>query len=305
MKMIFSCLVALTFCFACQPKTAPKENVKDEYTFIQEEAYELYKPHEKAAATLLLFGGFSETAERVQEEFQILDIAKANQLNLLIWNWNQQLWLEDAQKESLTLKLTQIFEKHALENEKLYLGGYSSGGNMALLLSDYLVEQQASLQPKGVFVVDSPIDLYALYKSSEKNIARNFSEPSVQESTWLIKSLGEAFGSPDDSLANYEEQAVYTEKSQNMENVKHLKNVKIRLYTEPDSLWWKENRMADADQMNAYYLERLAKQLQAENFKKVEFITTQNKGYRANGMRHPHSWSIVDKADLMRWILEE
>jgi hypothetical protein len=44
--------------------------------------------------------------------------------------------------------------------------------------------------------------------------------------------------------------------------------------------------------------------LKKSNFKQVEYISTENKGYRANGDRHPHSWSIVDKDKLVEWILE-
>jgi hypothetical protein len=38
--------------------------------------------------------------------------------------------------------------------------------------------------------------------------------------------------------------------------------------------------------------------------KKIELIKTENKGYRNDGNRHPHSWSIVEVDDLLRWILK-
>jgi hypothetical protein len=34
-------------------------------------------------------------------------------------------------------------------------------------------------------------------------------------------------------------------KTENIANLKGLENTKIRLYTEPDTLWWKENRKED------------------------------------------------------------
>ncbi|UPQ80344.1 hypothetical protein M0M57_05770 [Flavobacterium azooxidireducens] len=57
--------------------------------------------------------------------------------------------------------------------------------------------------------------------------------------------------------------------------------------------------------MNAYSIEKLAEELKKQNFKKTELIKTTDKGYRSNGNRHPHSWSIVDENDLVKWILEE
>jgi hypothetical protein len=37
---------------------------------------------------------------------------------------------------------------------------------------------------------------------------------------------------------------------------------------------------------------------------KAEFIKTENRGIRANGEIHPHSWSIVEKESLIKWIKE-
>ena len=70
-----------------------------------------------------------------------------------------------------------------------HFGGFSSGGVVSLLISDYIIGmKQFYIDPKGLFIVDSPIDLAALYTSSEKNIKRSFSEVSVQESNWIIKN---------------------------------------------------------------------------------------------------------------------
>ena len=53
----------------------------------------------------------------------------------------------------------------------------------------------------------------------------------------------------------------------------------------------------------AYYIQKLSESLKKRDFTNVTYIPTENKGYRANGNRHPHSWSIVDKENLMNWIL--
>jgi hypothetical protein len=39
---------------------------------------------------------------------------------------------------------------------------------------------------------------------------------------------------------------------------------------------------------------------------KATLITTQNKGFRKpDNRRHPHSWSIVDKKELIIWLLNQ
>ena len=62
--------------------------------------------------------------------------------------------------------------------------------------------------------------------------------------------------------------------------------------------------MADYKQMNAFYIKKLAESLQGKGFKAVDISPLTYKGYRANGQRHPHSWSIVDVEDLIDWMLD-
>lgn len=63
--------------------------------------------------------------------------------------------------------------------------------------------------------------------------------------------------------------------------------------------------MADHEQMNAFYIKKLSETLIEKGYEHVEYIPTTNKGYRANGERHPHSWVIVDKKDLIKWMFNE
>ncbi|MFS4493882.1 hypothetical protein [Maribacter sp. 2308TA10-17] len=61
--------------------------------------------------------------------------------------------------------------------------------------------------------------------------------------------------------------------------------------------------MAGYEQMNAFYIKKLSERLLEKEFEHVEYIPTINKGYRANGERHLHSWTIVDKDGLINQIL--
>ena len=302
MKKTLAITLVFTFFISCK-NAETKDFKKNEFESAKNDNYELSKPTHGTKGVLVLFGGYPEKAEDIKREFAILEIAKENGIAVVYMNYNQKLWLDSNEKKELKELLQNIFDENQLPVNETYFGGFSSGGNVALLISDLLAQQNSKMTPKGVFVVDSPIDLVALYKSSEKNLARDFSEPSIQESTWLLETLGKQFGNPNKNISNYENYSIYTSETENFDNIKNLKNVKLRFYTEPDTLWWKQNRRADFDQMNAFYLELLSKLLKKSGFKKVEYIATENKGYRANGERHPHSWSIVDKKELMKWII--
>lgn len=297
-------LMALVACKSARKEKAGS-TVKTEFIQVIKDSYELTKPTDNLKKVLVLFGGFSEKPADIEREFKILQTAKENNVAVVYMNYSQNLWLEANEKQQLAEQLQNIFLENKLPTNDIYLGGFSSGGNVALLIASFLSEKtDFKLAPKGVFTVDSPIDLVALYRSSEKNIARKFSDVSIQESNWIIETLGKRFGKPDSNIAKYQDYAVYTAQTNHFDNLQYLKNTKIRLYTEPDTLWWKVNRKADYDQMNAFYIKRLYESLKAAGFNQVAYIPTANKGYRANGDRHPHSWSIVDKSELMKWVNE-
>ncbi|WP_291723058.1 hypothetical protein [Bernardetia sp.] len=305
MKKYFIVTILISI-FSCQQNTQKEKNKVETVTYEQviTDDYELEKPNvTPPKAVLVLFGGYPEKAKDIKREFKILEKARQKQIAVLYSNYSQKLWFEENELQELSNQMQEIFIKNELPTNNVYLGGFSSGGDVALLLGNYLTENK-KLTPKRIFIVDSPIDLAELYFSSEKNIKRNFSETSVQESNWIISTLGERFGNPNEDLSNYEKHSVFTLKTKNINNIENLKSTKIRMYTEPDTVWWKENRMADYDQTNAYLIKNLSKELKNSGFSDVEYIPTQNKGYRANGDRHPHSWSIVDKDDLINWILK-
>ncbi|WP_452230041.1 hypothetical protein [Lacinutrix sp. MEBiC02404] len=305
-KLLIILLLAIT-CISCKntEKQKAESIVKAEYTEITNHQYHLFAPTKNTKKVVVLFGGYPETPEDIKREFKILDLAKEKNIAVLYMNYNQKLWLEENEKQTLAKRLQNIYLENKLPTNETYIGGFSSGGNVAVLMSAFLTENKNfQIVPKGVFIVDSPIDLVALYISSEKNIERNFSEPAIQESKWIIATLEDNFGTPETNLSQYEKHAIYTSKTNTITNWNSLKNTKIRLYTEPDTLWWQENRKADYDQMNAYYIQKLSESLKNAGFKHIQYIPTENKGYRSNGERHPHSWSIIDKKDFIAWIME-
>jgi hypothetical protein len=279
---------------------------KTSYELIRTAFYTVEKPSDSTAATLILFGGYPENAEDIQREFAISEIAQSNKIAVVYMNFNRTLWFENNQLDSLSNVFVTLLDSLDLPTKKLCIGGFSSGGAVALHLSNYLQQiPKDNYKPSSVFIVDSPIDLSQLYYTSEKNLERAFSEVSVQESKWIIHQLGNRLGNPHEDISPYEQHSIFTWQTKHVENLAYLKNTALRLYTEPDTAWWKENRMVTYEETNAFLIHQLHQTLQNTGFKHVSYIATENKGYRANGDRHPHSWSIVNKEDLIEWILNE
>ncbi len=307
MKPYYYCLLLLFSACYNKVKEVPSFNPNKKITIaldtIDTKAYELIKPSGEQKGVLILFPGFPETPNTIKQEFKIVQPALKKGIALVLMKFNQRLWLNTQEKFRLTATFNQLFANHDLDSANVFIGGFSSGGNISLLLTNHLAETDNLIQPRGVFIIDSPVDLLGLYETAQRNIKRNASPISIQESAGIIQRFERDFGNPEDSLENYEIASVYTKKTNNIHNLAHLKDIKIRLYTEPNIQWWQENRQNDYEDMNAYYIKNLSDELIQKYGRNVKYIATKNRGYRANGKQHPHSWAIVEIDDLLKWIL--
>lgn len=265
--------------------------------FAQNEEYELHLPdNQPQKGVLILFPGFGETPEDVEENFKILEPATKAGFAVVFMKLNQQLWLEDSEKDHQATLITQLFQRHNLDRKNVTIGGFSSGGNMAILISSYLVQTGSDIQPQGAFIIDSPIDLLASYEMSSRKIKRISSPTLTRELRWNIDQMEAAFGKPEINLGAYEAHSVYTDKTKHIDNLLALADVKLRFYTEPDTLWWKQNRMIDYEDMNAYSIKQLSNELTHKFGNSVEYIATENRGIEptANATLIPGlSWTLI------------
>ena len=300
--LIFSILLLVMSCAQNKNTSKGEKNTELETVNIITKDYELVSPNVQNGL-LILFPCFPCNAENTKTEFNILEIAVKNNISVLLMNFNQHLWLSEDEKKELESIIIDAITENNINAKNTFIGGFSSGGNVSLLLSDYFKSTGSSIQPKGIFIADSPIDLLGLYENAKKSIEKNFSETAIQEANWIVDFFDSEFGKGDTSLIRYENKSPYLSKTHATKNLSNLKGIKIRLYSEPDTLWWKENRQAEYEDMNAYYIEQLAADLnKLYGEDSIVYIKTENKGFRANGDRHPHSWSIIDEMDLINWM---
>ena len=301
-KYIIILLLIATSCKGESEKNNRTKKTKSE--IIKTSEFELIKS-ENQKGLLILFPCFPCDAENTLSEFKITEVSLKNDFSVLAMNLNQRLFLNQKEKQELAEQLSKIVRKQNLSEENIFIGGFSSGGNVSLLICDYLKKNKSQIQPKGVFIVDSPIDLLGLYGTAEKNLKLNFSESSIQESTWIKNMFDKEFGNPSNGIKSYEKNSPYTFETENIDNLKGLEKLKIRFYTEPDLKWWKEYAKNKYEDLNAFYIQKLSDKLKIEfGQNNVELINTENRGYRANGARHPHSWSIVNEKDLINWMMK-
>ena len=258
---------------------------------------------EEPKGVLVLFPGFGQQGAQTQLEFDITEQAHAAGYAILFMDFNRHLWLTDTEKEDLAKALDHAITKEGLPSDHIIIGGFSSGGNVALLIANTLLSDPSTIQPSGVFVVDPPIDLEGLYANYQKSIERDADPTLVGEARYITQLLDGQLGTGPEAKAAYRDASPFLASEGYFENIAALKSIPVRLYTEPDMEWWRETKgVTELADTNAWMLKSLHQRLQEEHgWNQITYIPTTGRGYRANGDRHPHSCSIVDPADLLEW----
>ncbi len=200
--------------------------------------------------TLVLYPGFGTDATYTNKEFNVLTAAAANSISVLMMNFNNQIYLKDSTALRLGKELEKVIAEHKLNKENVFIGGFSSGGNVALNVSNQLVKNKSNSKPNGIFIVDSPIDLNLLYQNSKEDVANpDFDENRLAESRFVINYFEKGLGK--DSVLQKILMASPFSLDSNVNSLPYLKNLHLRFYTEPDSMWWQKNRQTKYENTNA------------------------------------------------------
>ncbi|MES2523041.1 MAG: hypothetical protein V4617_10110 [Gemmatimonadota bacterium] len=187
----------------------------------------------------------------------------------------------------------------------LAIGGFSAGGTDAILFAERCAEGRCAMPHtvRAVFAVDAPLDWYRLWDNAMLVLRNKPPGGNVSEARSIRVALEARLGkNPTLSSRRYLSTSPLASRERDGGNARTLSGMAVRAYTEPDIVWWMENRSADYYGMNALDAVSLIRHLKLLGNSRAELIVTTGKGYRANGARHPHSWSIVDQPDLARWL---
>jgi len=263
--------------------------------------YLLIKSNDEKAV-LVLFPCFPCDSEHTLKEANFIEELTKNSISVVLLNENQKLYLQNSEKENLNNLIESIFKENNLTQNNISIGGFSSGGNLAIQMASYLSEN-STLKISSVFAVDSPIDLVQLYNNCVLDVERNVKAEAVSEGEFIVDLFNENLGNPNESLVNFIGKSNFIQSEKNQPILDKLDQVKIRFYAEPDTVWQKENRERNFENLNAFQLENAHNYLVNKGHFNTELIFTEDKGIRSNGQKHPHSWSIVEGSSLKNWIL--
>ena len=221
-------------------------------------------------------------------------------------NFFPELFYNDAGPILLDEMLHEFLRKHQIPKNNVFIGGISASGTRALRFAQYCAEGKSKYnhQIKGVFAVDSPLDIERFYRSAEEH-KKYFATSMKEEAELVLKAFPEQLaGTPHDHLDYYQDASVFSASDVYGGNAKHYLQTALLLIHEPDIDWWLHERGASYYDINSYDIAGFAQYLQSIQHKDIELISTSGKGFDKQGKRNCHSWTIVDEAYLIEWVLK-
>ena len=255
---------------------------------------------------IVLLPGFGEAPEAIFPESKIYNVAYGNQLMVVSIGEGQKLCADENVIDKLDRALKHLIKNNAgLEPDKFVIGGFSAGGTVSLRYAEYCYEhpEKSAIHPAGVFAVDSPVDLFGIWNYFEREVRKNYSTAGVSEANAVMEIMTREIGTPKTNPSRYNALTPFNRELTESGNEKFLKDIAVRVYEDLDPVWQLENRRRSLYDNNAADASELINRLLLLGNDKAEFIRSKTPGYRSNGMRHPHSWSIVDEIEMVQWTI--
>lgn len=261
-------------------------------------------PEKQTGNILILMSGWHSKAEDIVLKTKLPYEAYKKGISTLIPSVNTRLHSDEAVFDFINKMILDYTKKHQISIESISIGGLSAGGIMSLNYGVFMqkIPHKIIPAPSSIVVVDPPVDLYNLWFIMKRLSERNCVASAKSEADYYINYCNTYLGgSPYEVPNKYREVSPFSGDLENGGNTVYLKNTAVRVYCEPDMDWWM-NRCEDLSDMNATDLSKMINTLRLLGNKNAEFITTSGKGYRIDGRRHPHSWSILDAENTANWI---
>jgi hypothetical protein len=241
---------------------------------------------------IIIIPGLGERINDLKNNSLMVENCLNNEYDVLLLELHGKFFLEDEDLKIIYNLTENIIETNSIK-EKIIIGGFSIGGNLAMNYCVYTYKNQKRLIPEKIFILDSPVDLYKLYSNSKKFVSDNkclndFKKEICYEDNVIINLLEFYIGN-EDKKNIYEKNSFYSENLDN-ENLKYLSNFNILFFSDNNESNYQENTFWKA---NYHSISKMYDFLKSKTNKKILLELT-NENTKNQKDYHPHSWLIVN-----------
>lgn len=273
-----------------------QDSTKNHYTL-------LYPSKLPLTGYVCIIPGFGETAENVLQQTNLPKLTAQNGLLTIIPTLQDgvlSFGIDSLSQQSLHAILKDVTGKNPLAGLPFFIGGFSIGGATAIKYAE-----NATIKPTAIFAIDPPLDFERFYYSAKRDVRLSVNTEPNQENVYIIARIEkEMKGSPKTALSNYYNTSPYSFSDTTQTAIKKIRHVPLRIYSEPDITWWLKERKADFTGINITECSAMINELNRLGNANAKLVITRNKGYRKpDNRRHPHSWSIADNTELIKWLM--
>lgn len=269
--------------------------------------YYALAPKGAASGALVLFPPNGQAAEEtIRANSSLAALAQEKGLLTVVLSVNHNLYLDGATLRAINTLLSGVLTQYKVPKNSIVLGGFSLGGMNAIRYTElaYGDSTATAIRPAAVYGIDPPLDFARLYHSFTRAVAKNFSQPAVAEANYFLERMDREFGgSPEMRQAVYVQHSMFAAASGDGGNARYLRSIPVRIYCDPDIDWQLANRRVDYYDMNALDGAAMINRLHLDGNERAQFVNALGKGYRPDGARHPHSWSLAAPEDCVEWVL--
>lgn len=262
-------------------------------------AHFLMEPKEKVSGILLLLPGLGENPKNIFQKTSLPTLIAEYGFITIVPHLGNALFADSSITTSLDLLIKSYIDKHNWKERPVLIGGFSRGGSISLRYAEHLIASHSTVNLMAVFAIDPALDLERLYRSSVRKTNYDCSGLIKREGAITKNYLeGKLSGPPENEPENYITYSAYSATVDSGGNAKFLKDIPLRLYSEPDLDFVRKKYCVELQEedINAYDLERLHSLLQELGNERCAYITTKGRGF--------HSWNILEAKDCVEWILK-
>ncbi len=257
---------------------------------------------------MFLIASLYETPEGVLQQTDLPILAAEQGILTIIPTFKTGLGsfgIDSLTQQSFKEIIKDVVIRYNLKNLKFYVGGFSIGGSCVVKFSELAIKENFNYKPTAVFVVDAPLDFERFYNSNKRTLRIAPNSKISTEAAYVTSRIEEEMkGPPTDVIHNYTEKSPYSFTDTNQTAIRYLIHTPIMYYTEPEITWKMKEYNGDFSNQNAIDGSCMINELILLGNTNAHLIITQDKGYRKpTNRKQPHSWSIVDNVELIKWLL--
>ncbi len=318
--IIFWCIVGMTACTAENPRGIEGSNTRSESRTVEVKEFVLDstegpygsflmampQTNSIQKGILVLLPGFGQQAKDIFLDTDFAAKGTAAGWTVVAYTGHTRMTADSFMRAKLGRVLAKTLDENKLPTTiPVFMGGFSAGGVIALRYAEWCQQypNRTPVRIRGIFMADAPIDLFHSWTLLQELRTNNYSEISVQEADMVEQLYKRYYGNtPTSDVTLFSELSPFSIDPAKGQNEQYLKGVAVRSYHDIDVNWRLKNRNQTPKYDNFIATAELINRLNLSGNKEAEFIQVFEKGYRRDGRRHPHSWSIVDEVECLEWM---